>query len=167
MNSNEEEIIQNDNLGPDNESDNDSIISDNPAAENYEACKAAAKGFTGTNTEFPEIEAALLNLKNTIYFEIFQNGATEKVHDTERLNDYVNICSNIYRHIINNEALLDNGNTISVAIQTFLAVLRSHEPAGQLEKQLLNSFLHLHLVCFCYCHNSDCLSMDDVETDTE
>ncbi len=154
---------ENDDLGPDNESDNDSIISDNPAAENYEACKEAAKNFKGTNTEFPEIEQALLKLKSTIYFEMFQNGETEKVHNTERLNDYVNICSNLYRHITNGEALIDSGSTtINSAINEFQLVLQSHRPTATLEKQMLEAFLHLHLVCFCYCHNSDCLSMDDV-----
>lgn len=166
MNQNEASV-ENDDLGPDNESDNDSIMSDNPAAENYEACKAAAKEFTGVNNEFPEIEAALLKLKNSIYFEMFQNGNTEKVHDTERLNDYVNICSNIYRHITRNEALIDSGNTINTGINEFLTVLKAHSPSSPLEKQMLDAFLHLHLVCFCYCHNSDCLSMDDVETDSE
>lgn len=159
---------ENDNLGPDNESDNDSIISDNPAAENYEACKVAAKNFNGLNTEFPEIEAALLKMKSTIYFEMFQNGETEKVHDTERLNDYVNICSNLYRHITNSETLINSeNNIISAAISEFLTVLQSHTPTSILEKQMLDAYLHLHLVCFCYCHNSDCLSMDDVEPDSE
>ncbi len=161
------ENIEADYLNPDNESDNDSVMSDNPAAENYEACKAAAKEWKEVDADFSLIEQALLAMKSVIYLEVFQNGDTVKVHDTERLNDYVNICGNIYRHLTTGEVLDEYNTKIDGAIAEFINVYNANQPVTLTDKRLLQDFLHLHLICFCYCHNSDCLSMDDVGSDSE
>jgi hypothetical protein len=159
-------IDNNDSLGSDNESDNESIMSDNPAADNYEACKAAARKYRGTDeSNLAPIEQAILLLKETLYMDTFQNGSFEKVHDTERLNDYVNMCGNIYRHITEGEPLDTYSQVINNAIQGFLGVWNSNTVSTPLERGMQLEFLHLHLVCFCYCHNSDCISMDDVDAE--
>lgn len=159
-------IDNNDSLGSDNESDNESIMSDNPAADNYEACKAAAREYRGTDTSnLAPIEQAILLLKETLYMDTFQNGSSEKVHDTERLNDYVNMCGNIYRHITEGEQLETYSQVINNAIQGFLGVWNANTVSTPLERGMQIEFLHLHLVCFCYCHNSDCISMDDVDAE--
>ncbi len=159
----------NDSLGPADEEDNESIMSDNPAADNYEACKAAAQKRAASPNNFDVIEKAILDLKSKIYTEIFQNGTTEKVHDTERLNDYVNVCGNIYRHILDpdREPLDEYNATINTAIKEFLELWRSNVGSSSLEKEMQREVLYLHLICFCYCQNSDCLSMDDVTSDSE
>ncbi len=154
--------MNDDDLGSDNESDNESVTSDNPAADNYEACKAAVK--LGRASISPDnlgiIEEGILKLKSIIHNELFQNGSSENVHDTERLNDYVNVNGNIYRHVTNNEELEDYGSTINDAIKEFLELWSSNQGTTDLDREMQKNFLHLHLICFCYCHNSDCLSMD-------
>ena len=158
---NEEEAVHNnDDLGSDNESDNESVISDNPAADNYEACKVAARQMQSSPDNLKPIEDAILNLKGILYDDIFQQGSADKVHDTERLNDYVNVCGNIYRHITEGEELEDYGATINNAIMQFLSLWGTNQGATHLDREMQTNFLHLHLICFCYCHNSDCLSMD-------
>jgi hypothetical protein len=160
----EEKVNNDDTLGSDNESDNESIMSDNPAADNYEACKAAAREYTGKDaSNLGAIEQAILSLKTTLYMETFQNGSADKVHNTERLSDYVNMCGNIYRHITQGEPLGAYSPTINNAIQSFLTIWNANAVSTPLEKEMQLQYLHLHLICFCYCHNSDCLSMDDTE----
>ncbi len=156
-----------DTLGSDNESDNESIMSDNPAADNYDACKLAAQKRSASPNNMDVIEKAILQLKNTIYIELFQNGSPQEVHDTERLNEYVNICGNIYRHITAGEKLEEYDATIHTAIKEFLNLWNSNVASSPLEVEMQREFLHLHLICFCYCQNSDCLSMDDVHSDSE
>ena len=54
---NSEEDIETDYINSENEeADNDSVMSDNPAAENYEACKAAAKEWKEVDADFSEIK---------------------------------------------------------------------------------------------------------------
>ncbi len=157
-----------DNLGSDNESDNESIMSDNPAADNYEACKAAAASQKQISDEDRgPIEQAILKLKETLYMDTFQNGSSDKVHDTERLSDYVNMCGNIYRHITAGEPLESYSKPLNDAIHEFLNIWNTNAVSTPLEKEMQLEYLHLHLICFCYCHNADCLSMDDVEEDSE
>jgi len=158
---NEEYVNNDDSLGTDNESDNESVMSDNPAADNYEACKAAAKSMPMENPG--PIEQAILRLKEALYMDTFQNGSSDKVHDTQRLSDYVNMCGNIYRHITEGEELESYSDAINGAIQGFLNIWNANVGSTHLEKQMQLDYLHLHLICFCYCHNADCLSMDDTE----
>ncbi len=163
---NNDELIHDDDLGSENESDNESIVSDNPAVEKYNECKIAAKlnKTDPSPNNIEQIESGILKLKSIIHEEFFQKGTAAKVHDTERLNDYVNVCGNIYRHITQGENLEDYGSTINEAIQKFLELWGSNQGVTHLDREMQTNFLHLHLICYCYCHNSDCLSMDDSDT---
>ncbi len=163
----ENDTMNDDTLGMANEEDNESIMSDNPAADNYELCKAAAQNRVNSPNNLDAIEKAILDLKSKIYTEVFQNGDAKKVHDTERLNEYVNICGNIYRHLTNNEELDEYEGAINTAIKDFLALWNSNVASSPLEKEMHREFLHLHLICFCYCQNSDCLTMDDIASESE
>ncbi len=124
---------------------------------------------TTNNNTFPnktELYDAIIAMKNDIYKDIFQSGPPEKVHDTELLNIYVGLIGSIWKSILHNipiDELNNYSETIKGAIQKFLTTLSLHltNTENNQETNLMRTrFLKLHLHCFPYCLNHECLVYD-------
>ncbi len=152
-------------------SQEDDIPEEDANPDNKSDCELDSKQHlydTTNNNTFPnknELYDAIIKMKGDIYKDIFQSGPPEKVHDTELLNNYVDLIGSIWKSIVHNIPI-DSENyseKIKNAIQEFLITLNSHlkNTENNQETNLMRTrFLKLHLHCFPYCLNHECLAYD-------
>ncbi len=173
----EESVYANDEEPPVNEeeylapnSQEDDIPEEDANPDNKSDCELDSKQYlydTTYNT-FPkkkELYDAIIAMKNDINKDIFQSGPPEKVHDTELLNNYVDLIGSIWKSIVHNIPIeLENySEKIKSAIHDFLTTLDLHlkSTENNQETNLMRTrFLKLHLHCFPYCLNHTCLAYD-------
>ncbi len=143
----------------------------NPQGENYEECNDDSMNYIYDNNNgntFPyqeDVYKSICEMKNKIYRDFFQSGSPEKVHDPSILNKYVDLIGDIWKSIELNQSLdLDSqSNTVRDAISKFLEDLNKHlqDTSNNPEtNQMRTRFLKLHLHCYPYCLNNDCLLND-------
>ncbi len=119
-----------------------------------------------------DLYEAISNMKNTIYFDFFQTGSAQKVHDTALLNKYLSLIGSIWQLIKSStngtieepKAIIDQQNdNVKGAIRTFLTQLNEHlhlPENNSVDNEMRTMFLKLHLHCYPYCLNEKCLSND-------
>jgi len=143
--------------------------SSNPIFKNYNECNNDSTVFNELNQINTFIgQGELFNtmnkLKETLYLNMFQKGLPEQVHDPAVLNRYVNLCGQIYYSILMNKSLdlSQQPQVIKDAIALFLHVLQGHLQQSNtlMDNKLRTQFIKLHLHCFPYCMQNNCLSMD-------
>ncbi len=167
MSDNEEEELNY--LGASNqENDYASDENSNPD-EDIEECERESKLFQSNminGNSFPgqtDLFNAINGMKNTIYYNIFQEGGPEDVHDTALLGTYVNLIGRIWKAVGYNQPLdiKDQNSKIQDAIRSFIEIVNQHlkEHNSLFQNEMRTQFLKLHLHCFPYCMNEKCLSM--------
>lgn len=111
-----------------------------------------------------ELYEALSQMKNAIYMDMFQTGSSEKVHDPIILNKYLELIDRVWKSVGYDRPIVldDQAAAVQEAIKNFIRVLHSHLSGSNTanDNELRSQFLHLHLHCYPYCMNEQCLSSD-------
>ncbi len=143
----------------------------NPQNENYEECNDDSTNFILDNNNgntFPyqrDLFNSIMEMKNKIYHDFFQSGSAAKVHDPSILNKYVDLIGNVWKSIKLNQSLdlSSESDSVKKAITDFLEELDKHlrdESNNYETNEMRTRFLKLHLHCYPYCLNNDCLLTD-------
>jgi hypothetical protein len=115
-----------------------------------------------------ELYEAINDMKTKIYMDFFQSGSAEKVHDTNILNKYLSLIGSIWRLVtssnLNPDVIINSQNdNVKSTIKTFLQILNEHLHIPEntaVDNEMRTLFLKLHLHCYPYCMNHNCLSND-------
>ena len=119
-----------------------------------------------------QIKKAVEDIKELIYLEFFQNGTKEQVHDMNVMNKYVNFLGLLHKVVLTflssskpinfNRVAFGQSAELKNGMSTFFEIFRQQMNMSSTKEQddLRDAYLHLHFICYPYCHADQCLSMD-------